>query len=385
MYNFTFQNPTKLVFGQGQIAQLAALIPTDKCIMMVYGGGSIFKNGIYDQVKKALSSHTVYEFGGIEPNPEYETLMRCVVQCRERGVNYLLAVGGGSVIDGTKFIATAVKWDAGDPWDDFIVGGTPATQALPLATVLTIPATGSEMNNGSVVSRRERKEKFVFFNPACFPQFSILDPTVIYSLPKKQLANGVIDSYVHVMEQYLTFDNHASVQAYWAEGILKTLLSVAPVLMQNQTDYDTCANFMYSATMALNGFISMGVAQDWATHQIGQELTALHGLDHGVTLAIVYPGLLRVMREQKREMLLQYADRVFGITQGTDDEKVDEAIARTESFFQSLGVKTRLCDYNIGDDTIAEIVTRFTARQVALGEKGNINAAKVEEILREVK
>lgn len=385
MYNFIFQNPTKLVFGQGQIAQLAALIPTDKCIMMVYGGGSIFKNGIYDQVKKALSSHTVYEFGGIEPNPEYETLMRCVVQCRERGVNYLLAVGGGSVIDGTKFIATAVKWDAGDPWDDFIVGGTPATQALPLATVLTIPATGSEMNNGSVVSRRERKEKFVFFNPACFPQFSILDPTVIYSLPPKQLANGVIDSYVHVMEQYLTFDNHASVQAYWAEGILKTLLSVAPGLMQNQTDYDTCANFMYSATMALNGFISMGVAQDWATHQIGQELTALHGLDHGVTLAIVYPGLLRVMREQKREMLLQYADRVFGITHGTDDEKVDKAIARTESFFQSLGVKTRLCDYNIGDDTIAEIVTRFIARQVALGEKGNINAAKVEEILREVK
>lgn len=385
MYNFIFQNPTKLVFGQGQIAQLATLIPTDKCIMMVYGGGSIFKNGIYDQVKKALSSHTVYEFGGIEPNPEYETLMRCVVQCRERGVNYLLAVGGGSVIDGTKFIATAVKWDAGDPWDDFIVGGAPTTQALPLATVLTIPATGSEMNNGSVVSRRERKEKFVFFNPACFPQFSILDPTVIYSLPPKQLANGVIDSYVHVMEQYLTFDNHASVQAYWAEGILKTLLSVAPGLMRNQTDYDTCANFMYSATMALNGFISMGVAQDWATHQIGQELTALHGLDHGVTLAIVYPGLLRVMREQKREMLLQYADRVFGITQGTDDEKVDQAIARTESFFQSLGVKTRLCDYNIGDDTIAEIVTRFTARQVALGEKGNINAAKVEEILREVK
>lgn len=384
MYNFIFQNPTKLVFGQGQIAQLTTLIPTHKRIMMTYGGGSIFKNGIYHQVKEALNGHTVFEFGGIEPNPEYETLMHCVTQCREQGIDFLLAVGGGSVIDGTKFIATALAWDGDEPWD-FIAGGASATQALPLGTVLTIPATGSEMNNGSVVSRRERKEKFVFFNPACFPQFSILDPTVIRSLPRKQLANGLIDSYVHVMEQYLTFDSHASVQTYWAEGILKTLLETAPRLMEDQTDYDTCANFMYSAAMALNGFISMGVPQDWATHQIGQELTALHGLDHGVTLAIVYPGLLRVMREQKKDRLLRYAHCVLDISLRSEKDKIDYAIACTESFFQSLGVKTRLGDYNIGQDTIAEIVRRFTARQVLLGEKGNIDPGRVEEILNEVR
>ena len=383
MNNFIFQNPTKLVFGKGQIAQLATLIPADKNIMITYGGGSIFKNGIYDQVKEALRNHQVSEFGGIEPNPEYETLMRCVAECKEKSIDFLLAVGGGSVIDGTKFIATALKWD-GEPWD-FLVQPLPTGHAVPLAAVLTIPATGSEMNSGSVISRRARREKLFFFNDACYPQFSILDPTAIYSLPQKQIANGIIDSYVHVLEQYLTAPNNASVQEYWAEGILKTLIEVGPKLMENQTDYDTCANFMYSATMALNGFISMGVAQDWATHMIGQELTALHGLDHGVTLAIVYPGVLKVMREQKREMLLQYAERVFDIKDGSDEEKIEKAIAQTEAFFQSLGVKTHLSDYNISDETIAEIAQRFSDRKMLLGENGNITPSKTIEILNEVK
>lgn len=382
MNNFNFQNPTRLVFGQGQIAQLVNLIPADKKIMITYGGGSILKNGIYDQVKAALSGRNVSEFGGIEPNPEYETLMRCVAECREKEIDFLLAVGGGSVIDGTKFIATALKWD-GEPWD-FLECPLALNQAIPMATVLTIPATGSEMNNGAVISRRERREKLFFFNDACYPQFSVLDPTAIYSLPTRQIANGIIDAYVHVMEQYLTFPSHALVQEQWAEGILKTLITVAPRLMENQTDYDTCANFMYAATMALNGFISMGVAQDWATHMIGQELTALHGLDHGVTLAIVYPGVLQVMREQKQEMLLQYAERVWNITEGTDDEKIDQAIVVTESFFRSLDVRTRLSHYLIGNETITEIVRRFTERNMLLGERGNITPAMIEEILNQV-
>lgn len=383
MNNFIFQNPTKLVFGNGQIAQLAHLIPVNKNIMITYGGGSIFKNGIYDQVKEALRNHKVSEFGGIEPNPEYETLMRCIAECRERGIDFLLAVGGGSVIDGTKFIATALTWD-GDPWD-FLEQPLPVNKAVPLATVLTIPATGSEMNNGSVISRRERKEKLFFFNDACYPQFSILDPAAIYSLPQKQIANGIIDTYVHVVEQYLTCHNNALVQEYWAEGILKTLIGIAPKLMKTPTDYNTCSNFMYAASMALNGFIAMGVVPDWATHMIGQELTALHGLDHGVTLAIVYPGMLRAMREQKREMLIQYAGRVWNIQKGSDDEKIDKAITRTESFFQSLGVKTHLSDYNIGDETIAEIAKRFSDRQMLLGEQKNITPAKIKEILDEVR
>lgn len=383
MYNFTFQNPTKLVFGKGQITQLANLIPADKKIMITYGGGSIFRNGIYNQVKEALRHHNVSEFGGIEPNPEYQTLMRCVTQCKEQEIDFLLAVGGGSVIDGTKFIATALKWD-GEPWD-FLAQPLPVNKAIPLATVLTIPATGSEMNNGSVISRRERKEKLFFFNDACYPQFSILDPTAIYSLPQKQIANGIIDTYVHVVEQYITFNNSALVQSYWAEGILKTLIEVAPKLMENQTNYDTCSNFMYSATMALNGFIAMGVPQDWATHMIGQELTALHGLDHGVTLAIVYPGVLRVMREQKSEMLLQYAERVWGIKDGSKDDKIDKAIAATESFFQSLGVGTHLADYNISDETITQVSERFSNKKMLLGERGNITPLKVEEILTNVK
>ena len=383
MNNFIFQNPTKIVFGKGEIAQLANLIPSDKKIMITYGGGSIFKNGIYEQVKEALKNHTTFEFGGIEANPEYETLMRCVAECRKEGIDYLLAVGGGSVIDGTKFIGTALKYE-GDPWE-FLEKPIVVDQAVPLATVLTISATGSEMNKGSVISRRERKQKLFFFNDACYPQFSILDPTVLYSLPKKQVANGLIDTFVHVVEQYMTFDNKAYVQDYWAEGILKTLVEIAPKLMANQEDYDNCANFMYAATMALNGFIVMGVAEDWATHMIGQEITALHGLDHGVTLALVYPGVISVMREDKKEKLLQYGERVFGITEGTVDERVEKAIQATESFFNSLGVKTRLSDYNIGEDTINEIAERFAAKNFVLGEKRNITPDKIREILHHVK
>lgn len=382
MQNFIFQNPTKLVFGKGTISKLATLIPANAKVMITYGGGSIKKNGIYDQVKEALKGHSVVEFGGIEPNPEYKTLLRCVVECKSQGVDFLLAVGGGSVIDGTKFIATALKFD-GDPWG-FLLNPALAVDAIPLASVLTLPATGSEMNNGAVISRRERKEKFAFQNPKCYPVFSILDPTAIYSLPKKQVSNGIVDTFAHTLEQYLTFDNKAMVMDRWAEGLLHTLIELAPVLDKNQEDYDACANFMLTATMGLNGFIALGVAQDWATHMIGHELTALHGLDHGVTLAIVYPGVMHVMRNEKHDKLVQYAERVWGLTTGSDDEKIDGVIVATEKFFRSLGVKTRLGEHSIGEETIKEIVSRFTNRGINVGEGGIVTPAKVELILRKV-
>lgn len=383
MQNFTFQNPTKLVFGQGTISKLSKLIPATAKVMMTYGGGSIKKNGIYDQVKEALKGHNVVEFGGIEPNPEYKTLLRCVVECKSQGVDFLLAVGGGSVIDGTKFIATALKFD-GDPWN-FMLNPALAVDAIPLASVLTLPATGSEMNNGAVVSRRERNEKFAFHNPKTYPVFSILDPTAIYSLPKKQVANGIVDTYAHTLEQYLTFDNKAMVMDRWAEGLLQTLIELAPVLEKDQQNYDACSNFMLAATMGLNGYIAMGVAQDWATHMIGHELTALHGLDHGVTLAMVYPGMMSVMRHEKGDKLVQYAERVWGITTGTTDQRIDAAIEATENFFRSLGIKTRLSEHGIGDDTIKEIVRRFTERGWNLGETAMVTPEKVEMILNKIK
>lgn len=382
MENFVFCNPTKLIFGNGMIAKLATNIPQNAKIMVTYGGGSIFKNGVYDQVKTALSGRTFIEFGGIEANPDFTTLMKAVAQAKEFGVDFLLAVGGGSVIDGTKFIATALKYPS-DPWE-FLLDQSLAVDAIPLASVLTLPATGSEMNMGAVISRRERNEKFAFHNPKCYPVFSILDPTVIYSLPKRQITNGIVDTYAHTLEQYLTFDNKAMVMDRWAEGLLQTLVELAPALVKNQSDYDACANFMFAATMGLNGFIGMGVTEDWATHMIGHELTALHGLDHGVTLAIVYPGVMNVMRREKSYKLLQYAERVWGINSGSEDERIDQAIEATERFFRSLGIKTRLSEHGIGQETIVEIVRRFTQRGWNVGERGIVTPEKVELILKAV-
>lgn len=382
MHNFIFQNPTKLVFGKGTIAKLTTEIPAGAKILMTFGGGSIHRNGIYDQVKAALKDFEVIEFGGIEANPEYETLLKAVEICRTQSITFLLAVGGGSVIDGTKFIATAACYAGGEPWE-FMLNPRLIGDAIPLATVLTLPATGSEMNCGGVISRRARNEKFAFHNPKCFPVFSILDPEAIYSLPSKQVANGIIDTFAHTLEQYLTYDNKAMVMDRWAEGILQTLIELAPQLARNQKDYDACANFMIAATMGLNGFIALGVEQDWATHMIGHELTALHGLDHGVTLAIVHPGVMSVMRQAKHDKLIQYAERVWGAT-GSDDQKIEAAIACTEKFYNSLGVKTRLSDYGIGQETITEIVRRFTERGASLGEGGIVTPVEVEKILKTI-
>ncbi len=380
MNNFVFQNPVKLIFGKGRIASLADEIPAGSKVMITYGGGSIFKNGVYDQVKAALKKCNVTEFGGIEPNPDYNTLMKAVEKCKAEKADMLLAVGGGSIIDGTKFIAAAVNYD-GDPWE-FMLDPRKVPAAMPFATVLTLPATASEMNNGAVISRRDTHEKFAFHNASGYPLFSILDPTVIYSLPKKQIANGIVDTYAHILEQYLTVCENNTVMDNWAEGLLAALVELAPGLMDEHKDYDSCASFMLAATMGLNGFIAMGVTQDWATHMIGHELTALHGLDHGVTLAIVYPGIMRVMREEKRDKLLRYAEKVWGIKNGKDDERVSAAIIATENFFNSLGIKTKLADYGIGEETINEIVRRFTSRGWKIGERGIVTPEKAGTALR---
>lgn len=379
MYNFEFQNPVKLIFGKGSIARIAEEIPAQSKIMLTFGGGSVKRNGVYDQVIKALEGRNVVEFWGIEPNPKYETLVEAIALARREGVDFLLAVGGGSVIDGTKFIAAAIPYE-GEPWD-IITRNDIVRKAVPLATVLTLPATGSEMNNGAVISRRTTHEKFPFHSDLVFPRFSVLDPCVTFSLPKKMIAAGLADTFVHVMEQYMTYPVDARVMDRWAEGLLQTVMEISPAAMGDNPDYDTMANFMLCATMGLNGFIAMGVPQDWATHMIGHELTALHEITHGVTLAIVLPQLLRVMRQDKHDKLLQYATRVLGITEADDEARIDEAIRRTEEFFHSLGIATRLSDYGVGQATVDEIVRRFTERGAVWGERHDVTPDKVRKIL----
>ena len=377
MNNFEFCNPVKVVFGKGSIARLSALIPEGSKVLVVYGGGSIKKNGIYEQVTAALKDFNTYEFGGIEANPRYETCMKAVELVKRENIDFLLAVGGGSVIDATKFIASATFFE-GDSWDILSKGGV-IKKALPLGVVLTLAATGSEMNNGAVISRRETKEKYPFYSN--YPLFSILDPEVTFTLPPHQVACGLADTFVHVMEQYMTTPRQSRVMDRWAEGLLQTLIEIAPKIRENQHDYQLMADFMLSATMALNGFIAMGVSQDWATHMIGHEITALHGLTHGHTLAIVLPATLQVLREAKGDKLVQYGERVWGITSGTKEERIDEAIRCTEQFFRSLGLTTRLHEENIGQETILEIERRFNERGVKYGENGNVTGAVARKIL----
>ena len=382
MYNFEYKNPVKIIFGKGTIAKLTAEIPANQRILLTYGGGSIFKNGVYDQVKKALEGFDVVEFGGIEANPTYETCMQALEVVKKEKIGFLLAVGGGSVIDGTKFIAAAACYEKGDPWD-FLSGKDtdPITRAMPLGTVLTLPATGTEMNGNSVVSRVSTQEKMSFGSQAVLPLFSILDPQTIFSLPDRQVANGVVDAFVHVMEQYLTFPVNAPLQDRMAEGILLTLIEEGPKVLENRTDYDAAANFMWSATMALNGLIGQGVPQDWATHGIGHELTAFHGIDHARTLAIVLPGVMNIRRKSKEEKILQYGERIWGITEGTIDERIDRTIAGTIRFFEKMGTPTTLSYYGVTDSTIEKIEKRFAQRNTLLGEKRDIDSKVTRAIL----
>ncbi|MFD2113861.1 alcohol dehydrogenase [Thiorhodococcus fuscus] len=371
MQNFTFHNPTRILFGQGRIADIAQEIPQGAKVLITYGGGSVKKTGTLEEVRGALTGLTLFEFGGIEPNPTFETLMQAVELARRESVDFLLAVGGGSVIDGTKFIAAAVPFD-GEPWD-ILARHAPIESALPLGTVLTLPATGSEMNCGSVVTRRATQDKLFFTHPAVFPRFSVLDPTKTFTLPPRQVANGIVDAYVHTIEQYLTYPADAKVQDRFAEGLLLTLIEEGPKALADPENYAVRANIMWTATLALNGLIGAGVPQDWATHMLGHELTALHGLDHAQTLAIVLPAMLQVRREQKRDKLLQYAERVWNLGDGDPDARIDAAISHTRDFFESLGVGTRLGGYGIGADAIPALLDKLEQHgMTALGEHQDV-------------
>jgi len=377
MKNFIFQNPTRLVFGKGEIARLSELLPDGVNLMITYGGGSVTKNGVYDQVRLALRGRNYIEFWGIEPNPRVETLRKAIQLGKENQIDYLLAVGGGSVLDGTKLIAAGIAADE-DAWDIVLRGV--AEKQIPFASVMTVPATGSEMNGGAVITREETKEKFSFGGD--YPQFSILDPEVTYSLSEHQIACGLADAYTHVLEQYMTTSGQSRIMDRWAEGILLSIKEIAPMIKVNPCDYDLMADYMLAATLALNDFIRMGITQDWATHQIGHELTALHGTTHGHSLAIIMPGLLRVLKDQKKSKLLQYGERIFGITEGSEEDRVDKAIEMTEAFYRSLGLTTRLSEEGIGNETVEVIASRFNNRGVAFGENRNVTGDVAREILK---
>jgi len=382
MLNFELYNPTNLVFGKGQTEKLAQLVPQNSKILLAYGGGSIFKNGVYDQVKTALSGFEIVEFGGIEPNPRYETLMKAVAVIKEQKLDFILAVGGGSVIDGVKFISAAVNFE-GNPMEILHKRLLIKENAMPFGTVLTLPATGSEMNSGAVITINETQEKLSFGGSALFPKFSICDPAVIASLPKRQLQNGVIDAYTHVMEQYLTYPHDALLQDRIAEGILQTLIEIGPGVVDNPTDYKLASNFMWSCTMALNGLIQKGVPTDWATHMIGHELTALYEIDHARTLAIIGPNLYRALFETKKEKLAQYGERIWNVTGTTIEEKALQAIEKTVQFFHIMGMETKISNYTPDYKKTADfIVERFDQRGwKAMGERQNITLDKVREIV----
>jgi NADP-dependent alcohol dehydrogenase len=381
MQNFEFYNPTRIVFGAGTIARLADLVPPGARVLILFGGASAEKSGTLAEVRAALGTRVVREFGGIEPNPSYETLMRAVEQLRAEQLDFLLAVGGGSVIDGTKFVAAAAV-HAGEPWDLVRSHGAKIGAALPFGAVLTLPATGSEMNNGAVVTRKASHTKLPFRSRHLFPQFSVLDPTKSYTLPLRQVANGVVDAFVHIVEQYLTCPVQALAQDRFAEGLLQTLIEIGPRALAAPDDYDTRSNLMWVAALALNGLIGAGVPQDWATHMIGHELTALYDIDHARTLAIVLPSLLHAQRDIKRAKLLQYGTRVWNITEGSELERIDAAIARTRQFFESLGVPTRLSDHGLGAEAVEAVVAQLGAHgMTALGERGDIDLHASRAIL----
>lgn len=382
MNNFDFQNPTKIIFGKDEISKLSNEIPENAKVLMLYGGGSIKKNGIYEQVTTALSNFEVVEFGGIPANPEYNVLMKALKIIKEENITFLLAVGGGSVIDGTKFLASAALYSGLDPWN-ILVNNERTFKGMPFGTVLTLPATGSEMNSGAVITKAETKEKFAMGGPGLFPQFSILDPQVIKSIPERQIANGLADAFTHVLEQYMTYSVDAKLQDRFAESIMQTLVEVAPTILEDPSNYKAAANFMWSCTMALNGLIQKGVVSDWAIHGIGHELTALFGIDHARTLAIITESHYTYNFDAKKEKLAQYATRVWNVTEGTTEEKAKAGIEKTTAFFHSLGIKTTLSEYTEDYKGTAEIIAdRFEKRGwKGIGENGMVTPKDVKQII----
>ncbi len=376
MENFSFHNPTEIIFGRGTIPGISSRVDRKSQVLLLYGGGSIKRNGVYSQVRKALSGRRVVEFPGVEANPRYETCLQAVKLLKKEKLSFILAVGGGSVLDAAKFIAAAALFKGKDPWDILRTSGANVRSALPIGAVLTLPATGSEANGNSVISRDATKEKLYFSSPWVYPRFSVLDPETTYSLPGKQVRNGIVDSFAHVMEQYMTFPADAPLQDRFAEGIVQTLVEIAPRTLSRKMDYQSRASLMWCSTLALNNLIGCGVPQDWATHMIGHELTAFYGLDHAETLAILMPGVWKFKLKAKKAKLGQFGKRVFGV------KGADAAIKATEAFFHSIGMPTKLSDYRISaDEAAAKIRARFAERKAAFGEHGDIGPDEAAKII----
>ncbi|MEH0688172.1 iron-containing alcohol dehydrogenase [Vibrio cholerae] len=375
---FTYVNPTKILFGQGQIANIAAQIPTDQKVLVIYGGGSIKKNGVYDQMVTALNAHSWVEFSGVEPNPTKETLDKAVAIVKEQSVDFILAVGGGSVIDGSKYVAAAAHVD-GDGWD-ILTGKHPVTSATPLAAILTLPATGSESNSGAVITKAETHDKLAFMSPFVQPKFAVMDPDVMKTLPEKQLVNGIVDAWVHVCEQYITYQHGAMVQDGYAETLLKNLKQLGEQFADRDND-QWRANLMWTANQALNGLIGAGVPQDWATHMIGHEFTALWGVDHARSLAIVQPSLLRNQLAAKKGKLEQMGINVFGLA--ASDNLAEETIQHIEAFYHSLGVSTQFDEYQADKGAAVDsVVSQLESHGMsALGENQAIDLKASRQIL----
>ncbi len=384
MLNFEVINPTRIVFGKDQLSRLPELLKEANVnrILIAYGGGTVKKIGLLDQIKAKLTAFEVFEFSGIEANPEYSTLMKGVELARSNRVDFILAVGGGSVIDGVKFMSGAIGYEA-DPWKVLDrQEGCVFSSAVPFGTVLTLPATGSEANSGAVISRSEFNQKRTMGGPLFFPVFSFCDPSLMATLPKRQLANGIIDAYMHTLEQYLTYPTDNLLQEREAEAVLLTLLEVSEVV-NKPDDYKLASNLMHCATHALNGNLRCGVPTDWTTHMIGHELTAFYGIDHARTLAIIAPRLYENRFEEKKEKLAQYGKRVLGLS-GTNNQVAREAIIKTEAFFNSLGVETRLSAHTDDFESAAEKVKQvFVERNwLAMGERQSITPDDVFSIVK---
>ncbi|KAK8805889.1 hypothetical protein WA158_002545 [Blastocystis sp. Blastoise] len=385
MNNFNYCNPTRIIFGKGQIKELKNYVPKDKTIYITFGGGSVKRNGVYDQVIKALEGYTIKEFWGIEANPDFDTLCKAVKEVRKLGPDncFLLPVGGGSVIDGTKFISVASCYThSEDLWEICDTLGAHIQKAVPLGCVLTLPATGSEMNFGGVISWRAKHLKRSFYSPLLFPRFSILDPETTYSLPVNQTSNGVVDSVVHVCEQYITFPQ--DINDRYAESLLITLIDAGTKVMTDPANYEVRANIMWCATQALNKWLAQGVSEDWATHKIGHELTANLGMAHAETLACIQPRVFRYKFEQKKQKLAQMAERVFHINEGTMEEKAEAGIKALEHFYEdTMKISTHISCYNVSQDKqwIQDVKQRFAKEGLKLGEHKDICPEDIEKII----
>lgn len=376
MENFEFYNPTKIVFGKGEISKLAELVSAEK-VLLLYGTGSIKTNSVYDQVINALKGKKLFEVAGVRPNPTYEKAMEAVNLIRREGIEFILAIGGGSVLDSAKFISLAVPYQ-GEAWDILTNRDLNYTSAVPFGSVLTLAATGSEMNCFFVISRGE--DKLSAGHPLVYPKFSILDPLTTMSLSDRQVGNGIVDAFVHVMEQYLTFDAKAPLQDRFAEATLKTLIEEGPKSLKTK-DYDSRANHMWCATMALSGVFGVGIPHDWSTHMIGHELTALYGIDHARTLALVFPSMMWEMRKEKFAKIKQYGERIWNISVN-NDEDVKKVIQATSKFFVEMGLPVTFKDYNIGPEVVAKVTHRFERRGFEpLGETQGVSLEKIQAVL----